>query len=184
MNWSKKAKSILSKDNSTNKAIVMFSPGHIDVLKNLYQNPNIDGNNVLVGNEDDRKIIEAIKEMEENNMWISSLQANPDCEETQFIAIVWSSLHERISIEHDDDVILFDHDLDEGGNHGLKRAPATNILPSTNNDATMDGRKKQRVGVLSVTTEAASVATPTKERDAPPPRRKSPRRGRGQTTRV
>ena len=82
MNWSKKAKSILSKDNSTNKAIVMFSPGHIDVLKNLYQNPNIDGKKVLLGNEDDRKIIEAIKEMEENNMWISSLQANLNCEET------------------------------------------------------------------------------------------------------
>ena len=70
MNWSKKAKSILSKDNSTNKAIVMFSPGHIDVLKNLYQHANIDDNNVLLGVEDNRKIIEAIKEMEESNMWI------------------------------------------------------------------------------------------------------------------
>ena len=32
MNWSEKAKSIISEENSTNKAIIMFSPGRIDGL--------------------------------------------------------------------------------------------------------------------------------------------------------
>ena len=97
----------------------MFSPGRINVLKNLYQNENIDDNNVLLSpNEGDKKIINAIKEMEESKMWISSLQTNPECKQPEFVAMVLSSLHDSISISHDDDVILSDDNLDESRNNG------------------------------------------------------------------
>ena len=102
----------------------MFSPGRFDTLQSLYQDPNTDGNNNIGATEDDKKIVKAMREMEKNDMWISSLKANPRGSVPQFVTIVWSSLHGRISLEHDDDVILYDHDLDEGGNHGLNQKKA------------------------------------------------------------
>ena len=164
MNWSETAKSIVSQKNSTNEAIILFSPGRINVLKNLYQNENIDDNNVLLSpNEGDKKIINAIKEMEESKMWISSLQTNPECEQPEFVAMVLSSLHDSISISHDDDVILSDDNLDESRNNGQKRAAATNNLPADNNGATMNEHKKQKVGLSSGGTEADCVATTSEE---------------------
>ena len=114
-------------------------------------------------------------------MWISSLQTNPDCE---FVAIVLSSLHKRISIDHDDDVILCERDLDESRSNGEKRASATNFHSSKNNNATKKRRKRQKVVASSEGTEADCVATTSEETAATPARRMSPRKNKGQTAQV
>ena len=44
--------------------------------------------------------------MEQINTWISSLKANPDCDEPEFIAIVYYSLHTRMLEEHGDELML------------------------------------------------------------------------------
>ena len=54
-------------------------------------------------------IVEAMKSLEENNMWISSLKANPECDEPVFVTIVWDSLHTLMSQEYDDELGLKGH---------------------------------------------------------------------------
>lgn len=81
MKWSNNATKMIAKNNWMQKAIVIFNPGRFDTRKNLYDNPNTDGNTVKHTTADEVKIVEAIRESEQNNMWISSLKANPDCDE-------------------------------------------------------------------------------------------------------
>ena len=191
MNWSEKAKSIISEENSTNKAIIMFSPGRIDGLKNLYQNANIDDNNLLLGDENDKKIIDAIKELEESKMWISSLQTNPDCE---FVAIVLRSLHKRISIEHDDDVILGAPDQGESCGNAQERGQASNdvghstvqkrgsasvIDSSKENNSAQKRRRSNRFSGASQGTGKDCVSVASEGTPTQPAKRRSPRKSRG-----
>ena len=61
----------------------MFNPGRFNTMKNLYA-----GNKDNTATEDNLNIVEAIRMLEENDMWVSSLKANPNCDEPEFIAVV------------------------------------------------------------------------------------------------
>ena len=83
------------------ESIVIFNPGRYNTLKKLYA-----GNNDKTATEDDVNIVEAIRMLEENDMWVSSLKANPNCDEPEFIAVVWGTLHTKMLEDHDAQLIV------------------------------------------------------------------------------
>lgn len=102
MNWTgPKAKSSIETENLKQKAI-LFKTQLLYLIRELYDKTNEKDHDY----PGDRKIIQAIKTLEEENMWVPSLKANPNHSDTPIIAVVWGSLNDHISMMYDDDHIL------------------------------------------------------------------------------
>ena len=82
MKWPDNAVEFITK-NKMQEAVIIFNPGRFDSIRNFYF-----GKDDNTASEYDMRIVEEIKMLEQNNMWISSLKANPDGDYPGFIAVV------------------------------------------------------------------------------------------------
>ena len=64
------------------------------------------GNNDKAATEDNFKIVEPIRLLEQNNMRISSLKADPNCDEPEIIAVICGTLHTKMLEDHDAELMV------------------------------------------------------------------------------
>ena len=102
--------------------------------------------------------------LEQNNMWISSLKANPDGDYPGFIAVVWGTLHTEMVETHDADLMVgdglsnaeTDYDINEA-----KRGIETHESVNKNSDVS-SGNKRQKVNSRSQDTPRTAVVNSSK----------------------
>ena len=162
MKWPDNAVEFITK-HKMQEAIIIFNPGRIDSIKKLYI-----GNDDPTASEYDVRIVEEIKMLEKNNMWISSLKANPDGDYPGFIAVVWGTLHTEMGEDHDADLVvggvLSDAETDYE-NDEAKRAIETHEGVNKNSGGS-SGNKRQKVNSRSEGTPPTSVVNSSNDSTA------------------